>query len=76
LDSRCVRSISRLTGIHIDTILALMVTVGEKCQRLMDAKLRGLRPRLVQADELHSFVGCHENRLRLPANHRRAESLC
>jgi len=64
LEGMSVRAISRLTGLHIHTILALMVTAGEKCQQLMDAKLRGLRPRLVQADEIHSLVGCHENRLR------------
>jgi IS1 family transposase len=30
---------------------------------LLDAKLRGLRPNLVQADELHSFIGAHGRRL-------------
>jgi len=64
MEGTSVRAISRLTGLHIHTILALMVTAGERCQRLTNAKLRGLRPHLVQADELHSFVGCHENRLR------------
>ena len=62
-----VRAISRLTGLHIGTILALMVTAGEKCQRLLDAKIQNVRPRLVQADELHSMVGCHEKRLRFDA---------
>ena len=33
------------------------VSAGESCQRLVDAKLRGLRPHLVQADELHSIKG-------------------
>jgi transposase-like protein/IS1 family transposase len=67
MEGTSVRAISRLTGLHIHTILALMVTAGEKCQRVLDAKIRGIRPRLVQADELHSFVGCHENRLRSDA---------
>src|SRR5664279_2514989 len=64
LEGMSVRAISRLTGLHIRTILALMVTAGEKCRQLLNAKVRNLRPNLVQADELHSFVGCHENRLR------------
>ncbi len=58
---------TQLTGLHIRTILALMVTAGEKCQRLLDGKIRNVRPHLVQADELHSFVGCHEKRLRFDA---------
>jgi transposase-like protein/IS1 family transposase len=67
LEGMSVRAISRLTGLHIATILSLMVTAGEKCQQLLNAKVRNLRPNLVQADELHSFVGCHENRLRSDA---------
>jgi len=67
MEGTSVRAISRLTGLHIGTILSLMVTAGEKCQRLLDEKVRGLRPRLVQADELHSFVGCHGKRLRFNA---------
>jgi len=67
MEGTSVRAISRLTGLHIATILSLMVTAGEKCQRLLDAKIRNVRPHLVQADELHSMVGCHEKRLRFDA---------
>lgn len=67
LEGMSVRAISRLTGLHIGTILALMVTASERCERVLNATIRGIRPRLVQADELHSFVGCHENRLRSDA---------
>ncbi len=71
MEGTSVRAISRLTGLltglHIRTILALMVTAGEKCQRLLDGKIRNVRPHLVQADELHSFVGRHEKRLRFDA---------
>ena len=48
-------------------ICCAMVTAGQKCQQLLDAKLRGLRPNLVQADELHSFVGAREKHLRFGA---------
>jgi len=67
MEGTSVRAISRLTGLHIATILSLMVTAGEKCQRLLDTRIRGLRPHLVQADELHTFIGCHEKRLRSDA---------
>jgi IS1 family transposase len=67
MEGTSVRAISRLTGHHIGTILNLMLTAGEKCQRLLDAKIRNVRPNLVQAYELHSFVGCHEKRLRFDA---------
>jgi IS1 family transposase/transposase-like protein len=67
MEGTSVRAISRLTGLHIATILDLMVSAGNKCQRFLDATVRNLRPNLVQADELHSFVGCHEKRLRYDA---------
>jgi len=67
MEGMSVRAISRFTGLHIHTILSLMITAGEKCQRLLDEKIRNIRPHLVQADELHSMVGCHEKRLRFDA---------
>lgn len=51
-----VRAISRVTDIHKTTILSLLKTVGEKCRRLFDAKVRNVRPRFVQADEAWTFV--------------------
>jgi IS1 family transposase len=33
---------------------------GEKCERLMSDKIRGLRVREVQADEMWGFVGMKE----------------
>lgn len=62
LEGMSVRAISQLTGLHLETILSLMLTAGEKCQRLLDTRIRGLRPNLVQADELHTIVGCHSKR--------------
>jgi IS1 family transposase len=60
-----VRAISRLTGVHKGTILALLLTVGEKCQRIFDRYVRNIRPRFVQADELWTFVHTKEGH-RLP----------
>ncbi len=45
MEGTSVRAISRLTGLHIRMILALMVTAGEKCQRLLDGKIRNV-PRI------------------------------
>jgi IS1 family transposase len=67
MEGTSVRAISRLTGLHIETILSLMVTAGEKCQGLLDSKIRNVRPHLVQADELHTFIGCREKHLRSDA---------
>ena len=56
-----------LQAFNIATILDLMLSAGTKCQRLLDALVCGIRPNLVQADEIHSIVGCHPKRLRKDA---------
>ena len=58
-----VRAISRVTGIHKGTILTLLLTVGLKCARLFDAKVRNIRPRFIQADEAWTFVQKKQKRL-------------
>jgi hypothetical protein len=59
-----VRAISRLTGIHKATILALLLTVGLNCARLFDTKVRNLRPRYIQADEAWTFVQKKQKQLK------------
>jgi IS1 family transposase len=58
-----IRAISRVTGIHKTTILALLLTVGLKCARLFDAMVRNVRPRYIQADEAWTFVQKKQKRL-------------
>ena len=60
-----VRAISRVTGIHKGTILALLTTVGNKCARLFNAKVQNVRPRYIQADEAWTFVQKKQKRLKV-----------
>ncbi len=52
-----IRSIERITGVHRDTIMRLGVRVGQVCEKLMDAKMRGLTCNRIEADEVWGFVG-------------------
>jgi len=63
LEGMSVRAVSRITGAHQGTILSLLLTVGEKSRRLFDKRVRGVRPRFVQADELWTFVHTKEAHL-------------
>ncbi len=56
LEGSSVRSIERMTGVHRDTILRLMNRVGDGCQRLLDARMRALPSKLIQVDEVWTFV--------------------
>ena len=59
LEGMSVRAISRLTGLHLQTILALMNTAAEKARTVFDSRVRNVRPKFVQLDELWVMLGCH-----------------
>ncbi len=52
-----IRSIERMTGVHRDTIMRLMIRVGSACEGLMDHEMRNLSCKHIQVDELWCFVG-------------------
>ena len=58
-----VRAISRLTDIDRNTVLSVLLTVGEKCRIVFNARVRRVRARYVQLDETWSFVHTKEKRL-------------
>ena|SRR5438477_10627198 len=57
VEGNSIRSIERITGVEKKTILKLLVLAGEKCERLLDEKLRNLTVRDVQADEIWATSG-------------------
>jgi IS1 family transposase len=55
-----IRTTSRITGVHPKTILNLLSLAGERCEQSMTGRIRGLRVREVQCDELWGYVGMKE----------------
>jgi transposase-like protein/IS1 family transposase len=56
LEGMSVRSVERVTSVHRDTILRLLVLAGERCRRLMTEKIKGLEVRDVEVDEIWGYV--------------------
>jgi len=52
------RAAGRLTDCHRDTGLAVLETTGRKCAAVLDARVRYVKAGFVQADEIHTTVGC------------------
>lgn len=52
-----IRSTERLTGLNRNTIMRLLILVGARCSRLMDTRMRNLRPKYLQLDEIWPYVG-------------------
>jgi len=56
LEGSSVSTIERVTGIHHTTILKLLVLAGEKCERIMTEKIRNVKVRDIECDELWAFA--------------------
>ena len=59
-----IRSVERLTGIHRDTIMRLGASVGRDCAALLDVMMRDLPVSLIELDELWSYVGKKQRKVR------------
>lgn len=64
LEGMSIRSVQRVTGLHQETILNLLVLAGERCEKLMNDKIKGVAVKDVEADEIWGFVQC-KNRHKL-----------
>jgi len=69
VEGNSVRSIERMTGIHLDTVMRLSARVGEGCARLLDARVRNVHAKRVQVDEIWTFVVVKQARLNGHHNH-------
>ena len=59
-----IRSIERLTEVHRDTILKLLILAGERCEKVLGDKIRNVAVRDVECDEIWGFVGKKEKAMR------------
>jgi transposase-like protein/IS1 family transposase len=64
LEGTSVRSAERLTGLHRDAILRLLIVAGERCEALMDRLIRNVPCTEIQCDEIWGYVGKKEGHKR------------
>jgi IS1 family transposase len=63
VEGNSIRATSRMVGVEHKTVMRVLLRVGDKCQRLLDEKMRALPCRVVQCDEIWTFVGKKEKRV-------------
>jgi len=64
VEGMSIRSIERITQVHRDTIMRLLLLAGERSQQLMDAKMRNLKIKYLQVDEIWTFCGKKQRQVR------------
>lgn len=63
VEGNSIRSTARMVGVEHKTVMRVLLRVGERCQRLLDERMRNLPCRVVQVDEIWTYVGKKEKRL-------------
>ena len=56
LEGCSLRSTERITGVSLHTLLRLLVVTGEKCERLLENRIKDVRVKDVECDELWCFI--------------------
>jgi transposase-like protein/IS1 family transposase len=57
LEGSSLRSVQRITGVHKNTLMTLLIIVGERCEPLMEKRIKAITVKDVEADEIWGFVG-------------------
>lgn len=63
VEGNSIRSTARMVGVEHKTVIRILLRVGAKCERLLDEKMRNIRSRFVQVDEIHGYVGVRQKNL-------------
>jgi IS1 family transposase len=62
VEGNSIRTTERIVGVHRDTIIRLMVRVGERCTELLDGAVQGISADSVECDEIWAFVAKKQRR--------------
>jgi len=65
VEGASIRSVERMTGIHRDTIMRLMVRTGENSAGLMDDYMQNLQSENIQVDEIWCYVGKKQRHVKI-----------
>lgn len=73
VEGNSIRSITRLMGTNIRTVLNQLLWAGEHCKNLMDERLQNLTLRHVEIDEVWTFVAKKQARLTVEEKAERSD---
>jgi IS1 family transposase len=68
VEGNSVRATARMVGVEHKTVMRVLLRVGDHCARLLNERMRRLPCKVVQMDEIWTFVGKKEKRVRFDEN--------
>jgi IS1 family transposase len=63
VEGNSIRATARMVGVEHKTVMRVLLRVGENCADLLDSKMQSLPCKIVQMDEIWTFVGKKEKRV-------------
>jgi len=63
VEGNSIRSTARMIGVEHKTVMRVLLRVGENCADLLDSKMQSLPCKIMQADEIWTYVGKKERRV-------------
>ncbi|HHG88926.1 MAG TPA: DDE domain-containing protein [Devosia sp.] len=64
VEGMSMRSVTRITGVSINTVSKLLVDAGNACAEYHDKTVRNVKAERVQCDEIWSFVGAKQKNVK------------
>jgi IS1 family transposase len=71
VEGNSIRATARLVDVEHKTVMRILLRVGNRCGQILNERMRRLRCRIVQVDEIWTFVAVKEKKLN--GNHNHAE---
>jgi len=71
VEGMSMRSVSRITGVSINTVSKLLIDAGNACGEYHDKTVRNVKSKRIQCDEIWSFVGAKQKnvkKMKVPVN--------
>ena len=63
VEGNSIRSTARMVGVEHKTVMRVLLRVGDKCQQLLDKKMLHLPCKVVQVDEIWTYVAKKEGHM-------------
>ena len=73
VEGNSIRSVNRLTGCHLKTILDLLLTFGDQCREFLDREMRDLTCEHLELDEQWTYVAKKQSRLTIDERAERGD---
>ena len=68
VEGNSIRATARMVGVEHKTVMRVLLRVGDHCARLLNERMRRLPCKVVQMDEIWTYVGKKEKQVRPDEN--------